>query len=295
MTLRDLRFAWLEITGKCQLSCEHCYADSSPAGSHGSLVVDDWLRVIDQLAGAGVRTVQFIGGEPILHPGLQKLLEHVLACGLQAEVFSNLVHVPSGLWPVFERAGVSLATSYYSDDPGEHAAITGRRSHARTVANISEAVRREIPIRVGVINVRDKQRSIPAQAELVALGVREIRTDRLRQVGRGVRDRQPAVSELCGRCASGVIAISPNGEVWPCVFSRWLPIGNVLDAELSAILSSAEADRVRDGLRAEFATRPGMAPCVPTMCDPGCGPSCSPACTPKGDCRPAGGCAPDYY
>ncbi|PWK82464.1 hypothetical protein C8D88_11357 [Lentzea atacamensis] len=28
--MTDLRFAWLEITGKCQLSCTHCYADSGP-------------------------------------------------------------------------------------------------------------------------------------------------------------------------------------------------------------------------------------------------------------------------
>ncbi|MBA2309466.1 MAG: hypothetical protein H0W01_09270 [Pseudonocardiales bacterium] len=33
----QLRFLWLEITGKCQLACEHCYADSSgPTRTHGS-------------------------------------------------------------------------------------------------------------------------------------------------------------------------------------------------------------------------------------------------------------------
>lgn len=29
----DVSFLWLEITGKCQLACEHCYVDSGPTGS----------------------------------------------------------------------------------------------------------------------------------------------------------------------------------------------------------------------------------------------------------------------
>ncbi|MFJ8962808.1 radical SAM protein [Lentzea sp. NPDC102401] len=56
-------FAWLEVTGKCQLQCDHCYADSGPAGSHGPMAAEEWTSVIDQLADLGTRMVQFIGGE----------------------------------------------------------------------------------------------------------------------------------------------------------------------------------------------------------------------------------------
>jgi MoaA/NifB/PqqE/SkfB family radical SAM enzyme len=51
----DLTFVWLEITGKCQLQCSHCYADSGPSGTHGRMSTPDWLRVIDQAAGLGVK------------------------------------------------------------------------------------------------------------------------------------------------------------------------------------------------------------------------------------------------
>ncbi|MGX2995576.1 SPASM domain-containing protein [Streptomyces sp. JNUCC 64] len=79
----------------------------------------------------------------------------------------------------------------------------------------------------------------------VSLGVRRIGTDRLRQVGRGVRERTPDTSQLCGHCVSGVIAVSPDGSVWPCVFSRWVPVGNVLNAALVDILAGPGAQRVR--------------------------------------------------
>lgn len=77
----------------------------------------NWVRVLDQAAAMRVEMVQFIGGEPTLHPDLPQLIEHALVHGLDVEVFSNLVHVTDALWEVFARPGVSLATSYYSAIP----------------------------------------------------------------------------------------------------------------------------------------------------------------------------------
>ncbi len=34
--MRELRFVRLEITGRCQLRCTHCYADSGPGGTDGA-------------------------------------------------------------------------------------------------------------------------------------------------------------------------------------------------------------------------------------------------------------------
>jgi hypothetical protein len=41
-----LQFVWLEITGKCQLECLHCYAESGPGGTHGAMTAANWRRVI---------------------------------------------------------------------------------------------------------------------------------------------------------------------------------------------------------------------------------------------------------
>ncbi|PXY18693.1 radical SAM protein [Prauserella coralliicola] len=283
----------MEITGRCQLECTHCYAGSSPMGTHGTMTPDGWRGVLDQAAELGVTTVQLIGGEPTLHPALPELVHHALAHDVQVEVFTNLVHISDELWHVFSRPGVSLATSYYSDDPDRHAAITGRPSLARTRANISKALRSGIPLRAGLIDLADNQRVNEAAAELVNLGVPEIGRDRLRHVGRGGRGQPGTVGQLCGQCGRGSAAVAADGTVWPCVFSRWLPIGNVRESSLAAALTSEKAAHVGNELRAAFADRPATM-CVPTMCDPQCGPSCSPACRPAGNCRPVGACAPDY-
>ncbi len=280
-------------------SCIHCYAESGPAGSDGPMLLGDWCRVIDEVAQLGGQMVQFIGGEPTVHRRLPDLVDHALGRGLQVEVFSNLVRVSSELWEVFAQRGVRLATSYYSDDAAEHEAITkGRGNHARTKANIVEALSRSIPLRVGLVGVRDEQRVEEARAELKTLGVAEIGTDHLRQVGRGIRRRRPSIDQLCGHCAREKVAVSSNGDVWPCVFARWMPVGNVRCSTLAEILTGSEMASATATLANHF--RAPETPCVPKMCDPQYGPRCGPACTPScwphgtGPCRPNGGCVPNY-
>lgn len=138
-------FLWLEITGYCQLRCTHCYAGSGPDGNNGSLTPDDWTRVIAESASLGVKEIQFIGGEPTLYPGLPALIKCARATRLEVEVFSNLVHVSAEQWEAFSIPGVSLATSWYSADRKQHAAITGRDTYRQTKANIIEALRRSVP------------------------------------------------------------------------------------------------------------------------------------------------------
>src|SRR5579884_344591 len=82
-----LRFLWCEVSRKCQLSCSHCYAESSPAGTHGAMTTADWERVIGQAAGLGVELVQFIGGEPTLRSDLAHLIRHARGTGMEVEVF----------------------------------------------------------------------------------------------------------------------------------------------------------------------------------------------------------------
>uniref|UniRef100_UPI003EBD5F62 radical SAM protein n=1 Tax=Nocardiopsis synnemataformans TaxID=61305 RepID=UPI003EBD5F62 len=84
-----LRFVWLEITGKCQLECAHCYASSGPDGTHGVMTKQDWRRVIDEVSASGAGMVQFIGGEPTLHPDLEELVTHALTRGLDVEIYTN--------------------------------------------------------------------------------------------------------------------------------------------------------------------------------------------------------------
>ncbi|MDT0307918.1 radical SAM/SPASM domain-containing protein [Streptomyces sp. DSM 44917] len=287
-------FLWLDLTRKCQLACVHCYNASGPEGTHGTMTREDWVDVLDQAVACGVRDVQLIGGEPTMHPDALELAGHALALGLGVEIFSNLVRVTDEWWALFQREGVTLATSYYSAEAGEHDAMTRRRSHARTRANIERAVGLGIPLRVGIIG--DSRRTIDAaRRDLEALGITRIGVDHIRAFGRGAREQAPDAAGLCGQCGTGRACVGPEGEVSPCVFSGWMGVGNVQDAALADILGGAAMAQanatIRSAVGAERACRPDKQDCAPkNNCRPKepCQPdqACRPRCGPNTECGP---------
>ncbi|MGW1281631.1 radical SAM protein [Streptomyces tsukubensis] len=280
-----LKFAWLEVTGLCNEFCDHCYADSGPQKDHGTMTVDDWKHVVDQLPALGCDDVQFIGGEPTLYPHLPELIEHAHRAGFGIEVFSNLTHIREGLWETFTKYGVTLATSYYSDTAEDHDAVTRLRgSHRRTRANITKALDLGIPVRGGVVTVRDGQRAAEAVKDLAALGVEEVGADRTRAFGRGSRGAAPTISDLCGHCAHEKCAIGPDGTVWPCVLGRFLTLGSVREQRLADIWGGKQMARVTADLAAVHGE--GAQSCTPPQFLPMCGP-CQPCVPSVAHCDPA--------
>lgn len=238
--------------------------------------------------------VQFIGGEPTLHPSLPRLVDYSLEKDMEVEVYSNLTHVSSKMWKTLSQPGVSLATSYYSSRAGEHDSITNLRgSHKKTRDNIIKALELDIPLRAGIIGVLEDQQVEAAHKELEDLGVQYIGVDYLRQVGRGIRDQKPAIDQLCGHCGDEKVAILANGDVQPCVFSRWgeFTVGNVQEQSLEAILRSYRAAKALGKLREEFdRTITGCRPNCTPNCKPSAGDPCTPECTPN--CLPSKGTGP---
>ncbi len=280
---------WLDLTRKCQLKCTHCYNASGPDGTHGTMTREDWISVLDQAANCGVRNVQFIGGEPTLHPAFADLVDHALTIGLQVEVYSNLVHVSAECWALFQREGLTLATSYYSDQAEEHNAMTGRRSHRRTRANIERAVGLGIPLRVGIISADEGRTVDQTQRDLESVGVTRIGVDHVRPFGRGAHDQTPPnPANLCGRCGTGRAAISPTGDVSPCVFSDWMSVGNVKDSPLATILYGNAMNQANTSI--QDAVRNDDDPCFPEAANdpaPLCHPYDPPICRPNNEeCEP---------
>lgn len=158
--------------------------------------------------------VQFIGGEPTLHGALPELVGHALGRGLEVEVFSNLVHVSEQLWEVFSQPRVRLATSYYADQADQHESITKRRgSYLRTKTNIVEALRRSIPLRVGLIDLADGQHVEQDRAELAALGVPSSASTACARLGAACATSRPT----CRNCAvTALTARSPSQQTGTC-------------------------------------------------------------------------------
>jgi hypothetical protein len=152
------------------------------------------------------------------------------------------------------------------------------------------------------------------------MGVTNIGIDRVRGVGRGASKHMAAspYDELCGACWRGRLAVTATGEIFPCVFSRFCPVGHVdhgLESALEGIPLHAFRQRMQqeraqdivaecnpDGSCVPGTCTPRVVPPPPTPCRPeevGCHPNhCNPSgclpgqCTPE-TCTPPIHCRPD--
>ena len=298
-TQESLAFLWLEITSKCNLTCDHCYADSGPKKDlRGRMTTDKWLEVIRDAAQLGCKQVQFIGGEPTLHPDLPQLISAASEHGFGfIEVYTNATGVSEALLEVFIAHRVRVAFSFYSSDPQVHDSITGRKgSFQKTVRTVRQLVARGLDLRAGVIETgKNFGQGCAAQAFLKTLGVSETRLDFSRPVGRGATKSSSASAfdALCGECRHGRLCVSASGDVYPCVFSRAWVLGNI-EHGLKSISAGRALSEFRRELHSHMKLREATANESDTVIDAAghrCPPTCSPGmpfkCMPSSEPSPS--------
>lgn len=89
--LRPPRFAWVEITARCNQVCLHCFlGEELNRGSHVSL--DKLQGYADELCALGVRQVVITGGEPTTHPRFEHILRYFAEKSFALTVLTNGSH-----------------------------------------------------------------------------------------------------------------------------------------------------------------------------------------------------------
>lgn len=90
-TFPRLKYLFLELTDRCNLSCRHC-GSSCTANNHTYLPFEKIQEVLLQVAEAyDARDIMICitGGEPFLHPDIYDIIRYARKCGFAAGVTSN--------------------------------------------------------------------------------------------------------------------------------------------------------------------------------------------------------------
>jgi len=117
------------LTERCNLRCAHCYLDASQrsAPQPGELSLDECLRVVDELAGINPGLVLILtGGEPLLHPHLEPIVERAAAAGMTCVLGSNGTLLRREAAERLRDAGLrGVGVSLDSTDPAAHDRLRG--------------------------------------------------------------------------------------------------------------------------------------------------------------------------
>ncbi len=90
--LEALETLWFNTGTLCNLTCEHCYIESSPRNDRLSyLSTAEVVAYLDEIEREGLptRLIGFTGGEPFMNPQIMAMLEGSLARGFGALVLTN--------------------------------------------------------------------------------------------------------------------------------------------------------------------------------------------------------------
>ncbi|MGD8832764.1 MAG: radical SAM protein [Pseudomonadales bacterium] len=140
-----LNTVWLNTGTLCNLTCEHCYIESSPKNDRlAYLTRADVRAVLDEIEAEQlpVSEIGVTGGEPFMNPDILAILEDCLARGFRVLVLTNamrpMMKCANGLASLIERFGrqLTLRVSVDHFDRAKHQAERGRRSWEPTMKGL---------------------------------------------------------------------------------------------------------------------------------------------------------------
>ena len=92
IALRGLKTLWFNTGTLCNITCTHCYIESSPRNDRlVYLTLAELRRFLDEIAADRLPTeeIGFTGGEPFMNPAIIEMLEECLARGFRVLVLTN--------------------------------------------------------------------------------------------------------------------------------------------------------------------------------------------------------------
>jgi uncharacterized Fe-S cluster-containing radical SAM superfamily protein len=137
--LTRLQTLWINTGTLCNLTCAHCYIESSPTNDRLAYVTTDEVRAyLDEIAADGLGTgeIGFTGGEPFMNPDMIGILDLTLSRGFRVLMLTNamrpMMKMQDGLLKLRETYGDRLVMRVSLDHyrQREHESERGPRSWA---------------------------------------------------------------------------------------------------------------------------------------------------------------------
>jgi radical SAM protein with 4Fe4S-binding SPASM domain len=233
--------ATIEIADRCNEVCVHCY---QVQGQKGEMDTETLLRVVDELAEAGVLQLVISGGEPTLRHDFLDVVRRARARDLLVVVFTNGLRITPEMARELAALHVfRVEISLYSHRAEAHDGVTGvPGSFERTVRAIrllrAEGVHVLAKTPVGSFNEAELEAWVtfvrglgaayemsPDRMHLREGGVRgpeaydrsdDAAVALLRQLGSGKAMSREAKLDArpCGVCRA--LHVEANGEIRPC-------------------------------------------------------------------------------
>jgi pyrroloquinoline quinone biosynthesis protein E len=257
-----------ELTYRCPLRCVYCSNPLDYARHADGLATEDWLRIIREAEDLGVVQLNLTGGEPLLRPDLETLVEEAERLDLYTNLITSGIPLKRERLAELKRRGLDNVQVSVQDVTAEASdRIAGLKSFERKLEVCRWVKELGLPLTLNTVLHRenlDRVAEVIALAESLAADRLELantqylgwalvnrqallptpeQLDRARELARAARKRLQGRMEVLfvtpdyyadfpKACMDGwgrrFIVVAPDGLVLPCHAAHTLP-GLVFD------------------------------------------------------------------
>lgn len=145
---------WLlaELTYRCPLQCPYCSNPLEIAKYQNELSTEDWVRVMQQARKMGAAQIGFSGGEPLVRPDLEELIQEARHLGYYTNLITSGVGMDEARVKRFKDAGLDhIQISFQASDEELNNFLGGTKTfqHKKEMARIVKAY--EYPMVLNIV------------------------------------------------------------------------------------------------------------------------------------------------
>ena len=179
--------AW-ELTGACNLRCEHCRGSSTEIPDPDELTTDEAFHLIDEIADFASPILILSGGEPLMRDDVYEIARYGVDKGLRVVLATNGTPVTRDVAERLKGAGISrISVSIDGADSGTHDAFRGMPgAFDGAMRGISEILKAGISLQINTTISKKNIGEIPKILDLsTELGADALHIFLLVPTGRG--------------------------------------------------------------------------------------------------------------
>lgn len=260
----DVSFAWIEITQNCNLICRHCYEESSRTERKPEMRFEDFTCIVDQLVQMGVKSIQLVGGEPLMHSKIIQMIDYVYGKFSYIEIYTNGTLLNDDLLELIKTKDISLAMSYYSEKSAIHDYVTRTPGSLKlTQKHINTAIKKGIPVRLASVEMKEVPKfelemfDVPFRSDLPRLTGRAdislYTEDMIRRklitkktFARPINIEEFYKNKAIHNCFGERLYFDYKLNIYPCAMERRLCYGNVKDKSINEVVHDQFAKMTKD-------------------------------------------------
>jgi SynChlorMet cassette radical SAM/SPASM protein ScmF len=179
------------LTDGCNLACRHCWLapkfDRDGTG-HPTLPIELFVKAIEEAKPLGLNRVKLTGGEPLLHPQFNRLLEIVRREGLALTIETNgLLCTPDIAEEIAKSPQRSVSVSIDGADAATHDWVRGvEGSFEKALIAVHNLVATDTPPQIIMSLMRCNADQVEATVRLAeSLGASSVKFNLVQPTGRG--------------------------------------------------------------------------------------------------------------